>query len=68
MTAFGDVMPIQTLRALTKAEDNSPTMKDRKRDFTKFIKERIGDSTKPPRKGVSDEYSESIWMSKHRDQ
>ena len=65
MTAPGDVMPIQTLRALTKAEDNSPTMKDRKRDFTNYIKERFGDSIKPPRKDISSEYPESTDEQEH---
>ena len=60
MTASGDVMPIQTLRALTNSENNSPTMKERKRDFTRFIKEKFGNSIKLLKQGTSNEYPESI--------
>ena len=35
-TATGEVMPIQTLRALTQVECNNPVMKERMKAFDKF--------------------------------
>ena len=36
-TTTGEIMPIQTLRALTPAEQNNPVMKGRMNAFDKFI-------------------------------
>jgi len=48
LTGTGDVMPIQTLRALTPAEYNNHSIKERMEDFTKVIKRKLGDSATPP--------------------
>ena len=43
-------MPIQTLRRLTPAENNNESLKDRMREFMKFIVQKYGDSISPPPK------------------
>ena len=59
LTAGGEVMPIQTLRALTPSEYNRPSMRDRMRDFDDFIKRKFGDSIRPPpRETIKDPYPE----------
>ena len=61
LTSTGDIMPIQTVRQLTPGEHNSPTMKDRKRDFTSFITNKFGDSMVPPQQdSESNTYPEGI--------
>ena len=44
LMAGGEVMPIQTSRALTPSKYNQPLMQDRMRDFDEFIKKKYGDS------------------------
>jgi len=50
LTATGEVMPIQILRRLTPAENNSEFLKARMREFMKFIVQKYGDSISPPPK------------------
>ena len=47
LTGTGDVMPLQTLRALTPAEYHNHSIKERMEDFTKVIKRKLGDSSTP---------------------
>lgn len=48
LTSKGQVMPIQTLRRLTKAEYDRPSMKQRMKEFDEAIKDKLGDSMTPP--------------------
>ena len=49
LTRTGDVMPIQTLRHLTPAEKNNPSIQERMREFDEAIKKRLGDSATGPK-------------------
>jgi len=44
LTGSGEIMPIQTLRCMTDAEKNNPSMKDRMKEFDEYIKNRFGNS------------------------
>ena len=59
LTAAGEVMPIQTLRSLSPAENHNPSIKERKRDFDKFIKAKYGDSMSPPSHPIGEPYPEN---------
>ena len=48
LTDTGDIMPIQTLRPLTAAEKNSPSMKTRLEEFDAVIKKKLGDCLHRP--------------------
>ena len=45
----GKVIPVSTLRSLTKAELNSPVLKERVSVFDSFVKERFGDPYSSPK-------------------
>ena len=47
LTGTGEITPIQSLRLLNNTEKNSPTMQDRQKAFTAFIKKKLGDSMTP---------------------
>ena len=61
LTASGEVMPIQTLRSLTPAENNNPTIKERKKAFDLFIRSKFGDSASPPPGPSNEPYPELTW-------
>ena len=58
LTAKGEVMPIQTLRALTPAEINNPSMKERMKAFDEFIRSKFGDSGSKAPPQPTDSYPE----------
>ena len=44
LTGSGEIMPIQTLRCMTDAERNNPSMKDRMKEFDDLFQKRFGNS------------------------
>ena len=50
------IMPIQTLRRLTDAEMNSPSMKERMDEFTAAIKKRYDDESIPTGDYLGDDF------------
>ena len=58
LTAKGEVMPIQTLRALTPAEQNNPAMKERMTAYDNFIRSKFGDSANKAPPQPTDSYPE----------
>ena len=54
----GDVMPIQTLRHLTPAELNNPTIQERMKEFTAAITKKLGDSATVPKPDNNEEEDE----------
>ena len=46
LISTGNVMPIQTFRRLTNAENNNESIKQRMSDFNAKVKHKLGDSLK----------------------
>ena len=59
LTAKGEAMPTQTLRALTPAECNNLAVKEKMKAFDKFIRSKFGDSGNKAPPQSSDPYPES---------
>lgn len=59
LTDKGQVLPFQTVRALTPAEINNPAQAEQRRELDKFWRKKFGDSINPPPEEdtqVPDEY------------
>ena len=48
LTSTGDVLPIQTCRRLTESEKDNAELKEKMMEFTTFVKDKFGNSSKEP--------------------